>query len=123
MEVLRHARKCSGKTLAIMNTHRVVPFTVATGAEKYPPMEKIEQEARKRCGKLVKLDAYELACKAGAAVTANIVMVGALCGMKALPVPEDTVLRAVKKNVPAKFAEMNEKAFRMGMEAVRVKSI
>ena len=119
VEVLRQARKCSGKTLAIMNAHRVVPFTVATGSEKYPSMDEIEQEIKKRCGKLVKLDAYEIACKAGAAVTANVVMVGALCGTKALPVPDDIILHAVKKNAPAKFAEMNEKAFRMGVEAAR----
>ncbi len=119
IEVLRYIQKTSGKTVAIMNSHKVVPFTVATGAEKYPSLDEVRAEIKKRCGKLIEVEAYDLACKAGTGLAANIVLVGALCGSGVLPITDDIVLQAVKKNVPAKYVEVNEKAFRLGFEAAK----
>lgn len=119
IEILRYIQKTSNKTVVVMNSHKVVPFTVATGAEKYPSLDEVRAEIKKRCGKLIELEAYDLACKAGTGLATNIVLVGALCGSGVLPMSEEIVLQAVKKNVPAKYVEVNEKAFRLGIQAAK----
>ncbi|MBE5740706.1 MAG: hypothetical protein E7349_07685, partial [Clostridiales bacterium] len=60
--------------------------------------------------------AQEWALEAGSAKATNIVMLGALC--KLFDFDKATMQQAVKECVPAKFQELNLKAFEIGYERV-----
>jgi len=56
-----------------------------------------------------------LAEEAGSSKTVNIVMMGRLA--KYFPFPKETWDQALEAVVPAKFLEMNKKAFTLGMSS------
>ena len=58
------------------------------------------------------MDATGLAAKAGSPQATNVVMLGALS--KHLPIEEATLLSALSATVPARFLEVNRKAFELG---------
>ena len=61
------------------------------------------------------IDALSLAGEAGSSKTVNIVMMGRLS--KYFPFPKETWIQALEECVPAKFLEMNRRAFELGLGA------
>ena len=118
VEALRHIEKIKENGIILTDITPVIPQTVSIGKAVYPPLEKVFEEIEKRC-KLVKIDALQIAKKAGNAITRNIVMLGAFAGMDIFPISKEKILQMVRKSVPEKYIELNEKAFMMGSEAVR----
>ena len=102
-----------GGTL-ITNNAEIWPMPVITGAAKYPEgiVGRISDKA-----KVVSLDALALATEAGSSKAVNIVLLGVLS--KVSDIPEEIWLDAIEKTVPAKFIEMNKKAFALGREAAK----
>ncbi len=117
-EALRYIGYTNKKTKIITDIVPVIPFTVATGDEKYPELEKIFSELEKY-GKLYKIDAVKLAKEAGALVTKNVVMLGALAGADVLPFKSDVLLETILENVPKKYIDINKKAFELGMKSIK----
>ncbi|MGA2192756.1 MAG: indolepyruvate oxidoreductase subunit beta [Nitrospirota bacterium] len=103
-----HFLKENGKV--IYNTHRVASLTVSIGAEKYP--EDIDSVIASRVKTALPLDATALAAEAGERRAVNLVLLGA--AMEYLPLSEADVYSAIRKSVPVKSLEMNEKAFLAG---------
>jgi len=94
----------------ITNTQRIDPIPVITGAMKYP-----EELAIKMKGKgfdVEAIDALTLAEEAGSAKTVNIVMMGALSCY--FPFSQETWAKALEETVPARFLELNRRAFEAG---------
>ncbi len=118
VETYRAISKASKDTWVITNTAPIVPFTVSTGKQTYPDIEEIFKAMDEVTDKFVKLDARKLAVEAGAAITQNIVMVGALTATGVLPMSKEEMLEAVKKSVPERFRDINEKAFLKGYEQI-----
>ena len=102
-----------GGTL-ITNNAEIWPMPVITGAAKYPEniVDKVSGKAN-----VVALDALKLATEAGSAKAVNIVLLGVLS--KVSDIPEEQWIDAIEKTVPAKFIEMNKKAFALGREAAK----
>ena len=102
-----------GGTL-ILNSAEIWPMPVITGTAKYPSeiVEKLSGKA-----KVVALDALSLAREAGSAKAVNLVLIGVLS--KLSHIPEAEWLAAIEAVVPAKFLEMNKKAFELGREAAK----
>lgn len=117
-EALRYIGYTNKKTKIITDIVPVIPFTVATGDEKYPELEKIFSELEKY-GKLYKIDAVKLAKEAGALVTKNVVMLGALAGADVLPFKSDVLLETILENVPKKYIDINKKAFELGFKSIK----
>ena len=117
-EALRYIKKLKEGGTIITDVNPVIPPNVSLGQNEYPDLESVFKEISNR-GKLIKIDALEIAKRAGNAITKNIVMLGALSGMEILPIDREKMLQVVRENVPAKYVEMNERAFNMGYEAVR----
>jgi indolepyruvate ferredoxin oxidoreductase beta subunit len=61
------------------------------------------------------VDALSLAEQAGSAKAVNLVLMGKLS--KYFDIPESEWLEAIEQSVPAKFLEMNKKAFALGANA------
>ncbi|HII06443.1 MAG TPA: indolepyruvate oxidoreductase subunit beta [Methanotrichaceae archaeon] len=111
-EALRYAHYLSSEGVALVNTKPVLPVTVTTGQASYPPMEEILAPIRNACSEVRAMDATGLATKAGSPQATNVVMLGALS--KHLPIEEATLMEALSETVPAKFLEINRKAFELG---------
>ena len=60
---------------------------------------------------------YTLAQKAGSAQSANTVLLGAACAVKALPFGMEVLERSVRKYLKPALAEVNLKALELGAKA------
>ena len=94
----------------VVNTQKIDPMPVITGAAEYP---KDLVGTMKAAGFNVDaLDCLTLAEQAGTAKSVNIVLMGLLS--KYMDFPEDAWLAAIEKLVKPQFLEMNKKAFKLG---------
>lgn len=94
----------------ITNTQQVNPMPVITGAQEYP--QELEQKIRALGIELDAIDALSLAEEAGNSKAVNIVLLGRLSKQFDFSVEE--WLQAIEQSVPAKFLELNKKAFMLG---------
>lgn len=98
----------------ITNTQQVEPMPVITGAMDYPTDLVNKMEAKG--AKVDALDFLKLAEEAGNSKAVNICLMGRFS--KYLPdISEEMWQEALEKNVPAKFLELNKKAFALGANA------
>ncbi len=99
--------KIGGKMIA--NTQKINPMPVITGAAKYP--ENIMDTLAAKVD-LTALDALSLAKEAGNVKAVNVVLMGVMA--KNTDIPYQTWVNAVRECVPAKFLEVNLRAFDAG---------
>ena len=118
IEALRYIRFSNKDTKIITDVTPVIPFTVSVGMDEYPDIEKVLKELS-TYGKLYKIDAVKIAKDAGALITKNIVMLGALAAADILPFKSEILLETILENVPAKFRDINKKAFESGFKAIK----
>ena len=112
-ELLEAARwteylKKNGKI--ITNTQQINPMPVITGAAQYPAH--LEAKMAEAGLDVDAFDALALAEEAGSSKAVNIVLMGRLS--RYFDIPESEWHAAIEKSVPAKFLEMNQKAFSLG---------
>jgi indolepyruvate ferredoxin oxidoreductase beta subunit len=119
MEAYRALNKANPGTRFVTSTSPVVPVLVSIGKKKYPDIDAMFSEIRKVTPKLTAVDADALALKAGSYVTANSVLLGALAATEECPVSKDRLLEVLKKTVPPKTIDMNQRAFELGLEAAK----
>jgi indolepyruvate ferredoxin oxidoreductase beta subunit len=105
--------------LAIVNSKRIPPVEVISGMRCYPKEEELLKLLKKVSSKVAVFDATILAEKAGDPIATNIVMLGALAASGILPFGENEIMAMMKESIPARFLELNLKAFRLGAEAFR----
>ncbi|MBQ4036895.1 MAG: indolepyruvate oxidoreductase subunit beta [Clostridia bacterium] len=115
-ELLEAARwteylKKDGRIVA--NTQKINPMPVIIGAAEYP--EGIEEHIRAAGIALDAFDALSLAEEAGSAKAVNIALMGRLS--KYFDFSEEEWMQAIADSVPAKFLELNKKAFLLGRNA------
>ena len=115
-ELLEAARwteflKPSGKI--IVNTQQINPMPVIIGAAEYP--ENLVQKMTDAGIDVDAFDALSLAEQAGSSKAVNIVLMGHLS--RNFDFTEQEWLDAIAQSVPAKFLELNQKAFMMGRNA------
>lgn len=96
----------------ITNTHRTPPMPVITGAAEYP--KSLEQKLATLPIRLDAMDALGLALQAGSAKAVNLVLLGRLS--KYFHFTDAQWQDAICRSVPAKFLELNRKAFALGAE-------
>ena len=95
----------------VTNTQQVNPMPVITGAAAYPGH--LDQKMAEAGIQIDAFDALKLAEEAGSSKAVNIVLMGRLS--RYFPeIPEEEWRAAIEKSVPAKFLEMNQRAFTLG---------
>ena len=97
----------------VVNTQKINPMPVITGAKSYP--EDLEGSMKKAGFALEAFDALSLAEEAGSAKAVNIALMGRLS--RFFDFSEAEWLQAIEESVPAKFLELNKKAFLLGRQA------
>jgi len=98
----------------VVNTQKMDPMPVVTGSTTYP--EGLLEAMEEKGVRVLALDALALAEEAGSAKAVNVVLIGAMA--KSLGGEQEVWLKAIEETVPAKFLEMNRKAFALGWQAV-----
>ena len=97
----------------ITNMQKIDPMPVITGAASYP--EELISKMAAAGAKVDAFDALKLATEAGSSKAVNIVLIGRLS--KYFPLSEEAWQKALTETVPAKFLELNKKAFELGRSA------
>ena len=100
----------------ITSTQQIDPMPVITGAAQYP--ENLVEKLRAAGAELVAVDALSLAEQAGTAKASNVVLMGVLAAR--MDYPMELWQKAIEQCVPAKFLELNKKAFELGLNAKSV---
>ena len=94
----------------VTNTQQINPMPVIIGAAEYP-----QQLADKIAEKGINIEAFDalsLAEEAGTSKAVNLVLLGRIS--KYFDFTDEEWMDAIEKSVPAKFLELNKKAFAMG---------
>ena len=98
----------------ITNTQEIEPMPVITGAAEYP--EQLVEKMQASGAKVDAADFLAAAEEAGSAKAVNIVLMGRLSNY--FPeISDEEWQKAIEVCVPAKFMELNRKAFEMGRSA------
>ena len=95
----------------IVNTQQIDPMPVITGAAEYPA--DIAKKLTAVCD-VTTVDALALAKQAGNQKAVNIVLIGVMA--KSSEIPYEKWVETLKATVPAKFLEVNLKAFDLGYQ-------
>lgn len=96
----------------VANTQKIDPMPVVTGVATYP--EGVLDAIRKTGVNLKAVDALSLAVEAGSSKAVNVVLIGVMAAH--MDISRDTWEHAIRDTVPAKFLEMNLKAFDLGYQ-------
>lgn len=109
---VKHYLKKDG--ILLVNDEKILPMPCITGAAVYP--DNVKESLTADVEKTYFVRAQEWAVEAGSGKATNIVMLGALCRLFGFD--KEVMKEAVAACVPAKFAELNLKAFELGFERV-----
>ncbi len=108
----RHFLKKGG--ILLVNDTKILPMPCISGGAEYP--EGLKEKMLEEINKAYFIPAQKYAEEAGSTKSSNVVMLGALCRLFGFD--KDLMLQAVKECVPAKYLDLNAKAFEIGYDKV-----
>lgn len=94
----------------------VKPVTASLGEDSYHGdmmLQYLQQEVRN----LILVDGDAICEQCGSYKVLNVALLGAAIASGTLDVTKEEMLQTIRERVPAKFAELNETAFQLGMQA------
>ena len=97
----------------VVSTQQIDPMPVITGAAVYP--ENIIGKLKAQGIDVIDVDALSLAEQAGTSKASNVVLMGVVSTK--MTFDESVWQKALEQCVPAKFLELNKKAFALGRDA------
>lgn len=110
LEALRWVHYLKPGGTMVINDQTIAPVPVILGLQKYPAG--IIAEIKKRVPDTVAVNALDMARQSGNDKATNVVLMGVLAGR--MEIAKEAWLTALEKKVPAKFLEINKKAFELG---------
>lgn len=119
VETCRSLNMINEDSHIVTNVTPVVPISVSVGQDKYPPVDEVLTAIRDVNPNLIAMDATALAVKAGKAITANSVLIGAISAVKGFHLSKDRMLESLLEVVPAKARDINVRAFELGYQEAR----
>jgi len=99
---------------AIVNDQAILPLSVVGDPSAYPSRGEVERIIRRYTDKVYFLPGRDIAEEIGNAQALNVLLVGFLSCF--LPVDEQEYIEDLSHRVPARFLELNLKAFARGRE-------
>ena len=110
LEALRFLHYLKPDGVAVVNAQEIPPAPVSSGRERYP--DGIEGRLREVTSQVHVVDALGAALALHEVRTVNMVMTGAASHF--LPLTEEAYVEALKVRLPARFVDVNVRAFRAG---------
>ncbi len=112
LEAGRWALFLKRDSTVIINRYRIPPPAVNLGKAEYPKEEEIGSMLKTNAEKVLWVDAMEIAQDLGNPAVAGVVLLGVLSSQ--VGSPAEAWLKVIERLVPAKFTELNKKAFLAG---------
>ncbi|MCI5898817.1 MAG: indolepyruvate oxidoreductase subunit beta [Lachnospiraceae bacterium] len=110
LEAARYVEYLKRDGRIVVNTQQIDPMPVIIGAASYP--ENLIEKMQEKGISVDAMDCLSLAEQAGSAKAVNLVLMGRLS--RYFDIPEEKWINAIEQCVPAKFVEMNKRAFALG---------
>lgn len=110
LEAARYVQYLKKDGRIVVNTQEIDPMPVIIGAAQYP--ENLVEKMEALDIQVDAMDCLSLANEAGSSKAVNIVLLGRLS--KYFDIPLEKWEKAIEECVPAKFVELNRKAFHLG---------
>ena len=110
LEAARYVEYLKPDGHIVVNTQTIDPMPVIIGAMEYP--ENLVEKMENKGFKVDAMDCLSLANEAGSSKAVNLVLMGKLSTF--FDIPEEKWIKAIEECVPAKFVELNKKAFALG---------
>jgi indolepyruvate ferredoxin oxidoreductase beta subunit len=117
-ETCRNLMLGNKSTIVVMNMDPIYPSTVTAGLAQYPELNDIISAMSNVTKNIMTIGATSIAEKAGKAVAANAVIIGAAAAAKGFPISKEIVRNSLLERVPEKFKDLNAKAFDMGYDVM-----
>jgi indolepyruvate ferredoxin oxidoreductase beta subunit len=105
--------------LVLVNTRPVHPIDVISGESSYPELSLILEKLKGFSRRVWTLNATEIALEMGDPIFSNIVMLGALTVLDALPIDRELFRNVLEQTLPAHKTETNMAAFDRGQQTVQ----
>jgi indolepyruvate ferredoxin oxidoreductase beta subunit len=124
VEALRNLSQLRSGALALINMQAIQPITVTSGDQSYPDDNRLRTAVAQVTDRAAYVDGTATAESLGNVRAANVVLLGALSALmerEKLTGPEltpETWSEVIGQRVPAKYVELNRRAFQAGREAV-----
>ncbi len=115
-EVLTSIPYASRETVFVLNKEMSLPPMITIGLGRYPTTDEVIHSVEQISGKILVIDALEIARKAGLSITVSSVMLGAGVAAGKVPVDDKSVKEAMKVVLPQRYLEVNMKAYKMGLD-------
>jgi len=103
----------------ICNTHPVYPVNVIKGEDAYPSLGDVKRHVKSLTPHSAFIDATEEARSLGNPILANMIILGALCGMGILPVGRGNFQEAITERFQNDQVTLNMKAFDAGIALLK----
>lgn len=116
-EALRACGLVKPGGFGLVNSHPILPVTVALGSAAYP-LERILDFLSAQPFPVSLLNAFETAVTVGNIKTINAVMLGALAASDRLPLNKEMIKEVLLELVPKQLREINEQAFEIGSKVL-----
>ncbi len=117
LEALRWVHFLHPRSIVLLNDERLPPLAVTSGGARYPEPEEIHRELSGRAGGVFFIEGARLARELGNPRVANVVLLGALSTF--LPFPAELWEEVIEARVPARYFDLNRRAFYLGRAQVR----
>lgn len=102
----------------LTSTEPIYPVGVLSKRLTYPDLEELKRAIERLSGSAWFLNATETALALKAPIVANIVMLGALASIEAIPITQEDVDTEIRNSFPPSKLDLNLQAMRAGMKAV-----
>jgi indolepyruvate ferredoxin oxidoreductase beta subunit len=107
------------RVMTLLNTRPIYPIDVISGNAIYPEVSRVIAKIKELSRRVWALNATEVALEMGDPIFANIVMLGALSAIEALPIHRQGFELAIQGLLPSRTLDENMKAFDRGKEVVQ----
>jgi indolepyruvate ferredoxin oxidoreductase beta subunit len=116
-EAVRIFNYAGPDTVFLINESIMVPPVIHQMGIDYPNLTEISDFLKNVSPNIFFIDGVKIATDLGNPRTMNVVMLGALIGLEVLPLKKETLEKAILSYLPAKFHDINKKAFKTGIES------
>ncbi|MHA1472680.1 MAG: indolepyruvate oxidoreductase subunit beta [Promethearchaeota archaeon] len=115
-EAVRIFNYAGPKTVFLINENIIIPPMIHQMGMVYPNLAEIREFLMNVSQYIFFIDGVKIATDLGNPITMNVVMIGALIGLGALPLKKETLEKAILSYLPTKLHDINRKAFKIGIE-------
>ena len=124
VEAMRNLNQLRPGALALINMQAIEPVTVTSGGQSYPDDSQLRAAVAHVTDHAAYVDGAAIAGALGNVRAANVVLLGSLsalmehAGAGGPALTAETWLAEIESRVPAKYVQLNRRAFEAGREAV-----